>query len=96
MSDMEWSHFKCDYGLVGRRHANLAIGVFMECNEAISITPKKVRHLYVVEDVCEEVAVPKVMFYGPIASKFNGISKPECAAIDRIIDSCKSNCFFSP
>jgi hypothetical protein len=78
------------------RHTNSAIGVFMECNEAVSSTTKKVRHLYVVEDVCEEVAVPQLMFYGPIASKFNGISKPECAAIDRIIDSCKPNCFFSP
>ena len=66
----------------------------MECNEAVSITTKKVRHLYVVEDVCEEVAVPKVMFYGPIASKYNAISKPEYAAIDRIIDSCRPNCSF--
>ncbi len=68
----------------------------MECNEAVSSKTNKVRHLYVVEDVYEEVVVSKVMFYGPIASKFNGFSKPECAAIDRIIDSCKPNFFFSP
>ncbi len=68
----------------------------MECNEAVSRTTKKVRHLRVVENICEEVVVPKVMFYGPITSKYNEISKPERVAIDRIIDSCKPNCFFSP